>query len=141
MLETTINGASDVIVNISGDISLMDANDAVSYVQDLAGEDTNIIFGALYDDTAVDTARITVIATGLNDATAKQGSVSSGAKSMFNIPKSKPQAQVQQEQPKPAYTQGFTMPTLQIPPAQSAPTTSTVPKKDIQIPDFLKNRK
>ena len=110
-------------------------------MQDLAGEDTNIIFGALYDDTAVDTARITVIATGLNDATAKQGSVSSGAKSMFNIPKSNPQAQVQQEQPKPAYTQGFTMPTLQIPPAQSAPTTSTVPKKDIQRPDFLKNRK
>ena len=50
-------------------------------------------------------------------------------------------ALLQQEQPKPAYTQGFTMPTLQIPPAQSAPTTSTVPKKDIQIPDFLKNRK
>ncbi|MGI6006803.1 MAG: cell division protein FtsZ [Ruminococcus sp.] len=139
LLETTINGATDVIVNISGDISLMDANDAVSYVQDLAGEDTNIIFGALYDDTAVDTARITVIATGLNDATAKQASVSSGSKSMFNIPKA--QTETKQEQPKQTFTQGFTMPTLQIPSPQSAPTTSTVPKKDIQIPDFLKNRK
>ncbi|MBD4336709.1 cell division protein FtsZ, partial [Xanthomonas citri pv. citri] len=38
LLETTINGASHVIINISGDISLMDANDAASYVQDLAGE-------------------------------------------------------------------------------------------------------
>ena len=74
-LETTINGASHVIINISGDISLMDANDAASYVQDLAGEDANIIFGAMYDDTAVDTARITVIATGLDDATAKMASV------------------------------------------------------------------
>ena len=46
LLETTINGASHVIINISGDISLMDANDAASYVQDLAGEDANIIFGA-----------------------------------------------------------------------------------------------
>ena len=36
LLETTINGASHVIINISGDISLMDANDAASYVQDLA---------------------------------------------------------------------------------------------------------
>ena len=38
LLETTINGASHVIINISGDISLMDANDAASYVQDLAGD-------------------------------------------------------------------------------------------------------
>ena len=51
LLETTINGASHVIINISGDISLMDANDAASYVQDLAGEDANIIFGAKYDET------------------------------------------------------------------------------------------
>ena len=36
LLETTINGASHVIINISGDISLMDANDAASYVQDLS---------------------------------------------------------------------------------------------------------
>ena len=33
LLETTIEGASHVIINISGDISLMDANDAASYVQ------------------------------------------------------------------------------------------------------------
>ena len=54
----------------------MDANDAASYVQNLAGEDANIIFGAMYDDSVTDTAKITVIATGLNDATAKQASVS-----------------------------------------------------------------
>ena len=44
LLETTINGASHVIINISGDISLMDANDAASYVQELAGDDVNIYF-------------------------------------------------------------------------------------------------
>ena len=54
LLETTIQGASHVIINISGDISLMDANDAASYVQNLAGEDANIIFGAMYDDTVAD---------------------------------------------------------------------------------------
>ena len=67
LLETTINGASHVIINISGDISLMDANDAASYVQDLAGEDANIIFGAKYDETMTDEATITVIATGLEN--------------------------------------------------------------------------
>ena len=43
----------------------MDANDAASYVQDLAGDEANIIFGAKYDETMTDTAKITVIATGL----------------------------------------------------------------------------
>jgi cell division protein FtsZ len=65
LLETTIDGATHVIINISGDISLMDANDVASYVQDLAGESANIIFGAKYDETMTDEATITVIATGL----------------------------------------------------------------------------
>ena len=45
----------------------MDANDAASYVQELTGEDANIIFGAMYDDSVADYARITVIAIGLSD--------------------------------------------------------------------------
>lgn len=67
LLETKIDGASHVIVNISGDISLMDANDAVNFVQDMTGEDTNIIFGAMYDDSHADTCSVTVIATGLDE--------------------------------------------------------------------------
>ena len=66
LLETTIAGASHVIINVSGDITLMDASDAAEYVQDLAGEDANIIFGAMYDDSRADEATITVIATGLH---------------------------------------------------------------------------
>ena len=67
LLETTIEGASDIIINISGDIGLIEANDAAIYVEELAGADANIIFGAMYDETQSDTCRITVIATGLND--------------------------------------------------------------------------
>jgi len=37
LIETTLSGATDVILNISGDISIFDANDAASYVQELAG--------------------------------------------------------------------------------------------------------
>lgn len=65
LLETRIDGASHVIINISGDVSLMDANDAASHVQDLAGDNVNIIFGAKYDETMTDEVQITVIATGL----------------------------------------------------------------------------
>ena len=81
LLETTIEGASHVIINISGDISLIEANEAASYVQELAGDDANIIFGAMYDENAQDEATITVIATGL-DASAKTTPVSSAMNSL-----------------------------------------------------------
>jgi cell division protein FtsZ len=71
LLETTIQGATHVIINISGDISLIEANEAATLVQELAGDSANIIFGAMFDDTNQDTATITVIATGL-DARAKE---------------------------------------------------------------------
>ena len=141
LLETTIEGASHVIVNVSGDISLMDANDAASYVQNLTGEDTNIIFGALYDDKEADYVRITVIATGLDDETARKASVSRDKKSGKSERGAKAQAprqaQPQQEQPQSSYQiPAFRQPTFQQPQFKS-----TVQQKDIQIPDFLKNRR
>ncbi len=66
LLETTIQGASHVIINISGDISLIEANEAATLVQELAGDSANIIFGAMFDDVNADTCTITVIATGLD---------------------------------------------------------------------------
>ena len=68
LLETTITGATDVLINVSGDITLMDANDAAQYVRDMVGDDVNIIFGALYDDAQPDYCSVTVIATGIDDA-------------------------------------------------------------------------
>ncbi len=67
LLETKINGASNVIINISGDITLTDASDASEYVRQLAGNDVNIIFGAMYDENKTDSCTITVIATGIDD--------------------------------------------------------------------------
>ena len=74
LLETTISGATHVIINVSGDITLSDAADAADYVQNLAGDDVNIIFGAMYDETKTDSCMITVIATGLEDAGTKAAS-------------------------------------------------------------------
>ncbi len=65
LLDTSIEGASDVIINVSGDISLIEANEAASFVEELAGENANIIFGAIYDEKAQDECTITVIATGI----------------------------------------------------------------------------
>ena len=147
LLETTIEGASHVIINISGDISLMDANDAASYVQNLAGEDANIIFGAMYDDSVTDTAKITVIATGLNDATAKQASVSrkepaDARKSAFSSSSFSAQAAAPVHTAPKASAPVQPQPQVQVQPQVQAQQTMTsnVPKKDIQIPDFLRNR-
>ena len=68
LLETTISGATHVIINVSGDITLADASDAAGFVQELAGDDVNIIFGAMYDASKADCCSITVIATGLESA-------------------------------------------------------------------------
>ncbi|MCR5657506.1 MAG: cell division protein FtsZ, partial [Butyrivibrio sp.] len=65
--ETKVNGATDVIINISGDITLTDASDASEYVRQLAGDDVNVIFGAMYDESKTDTCTVTVIATGIDD--------------------------------------------------------------------------
>ena len=139
LLETTIEGASHVIINVSGDISLMDANDAATYVQNMTGEDTNIIFGALYDDKEADYVRITVIATGLDDETTRKASVTRDK----NAAKSGKTARTQQEQPQVQAQPSYQMPTFKRPTFQQPQTTftSSVPKKDIQIPDFLKNRR
>jgi cell division protein FtsZ len=67
LLETKINGATNVLINISGDISLTDAQEASDYVRSLAGDDVNVIFGSTYDENKTDTCTITVIATGIED--------------------------------------------------------------------------
>lgn len=66
LLETSIDGATHVIINVSGEVSLIEANEAATYVQELAGEDATIIFGAMYDESSSDSVMITVIATGLD---------------------------------------------------------------------------
>ena len=138
LLETTIEGASHVIINISGDISLMDANDAASYVQELAGDDANIIFGAMYDDTYTDEASITVIATGLDSSTATQPAVNSRKVSQDSR-NEQPQSSLFQRtigSATPAGRQAGTAPSngkLRTP-------SSNVQERDIQIPDFLRRR-
>ena len=136
LLETTIKGATHVIINISGDISLMDANDAASYIQELTGEEANIIFGAMYDDSVADYARITVIATGLNDNVQTSPFGARNAGSPFSAKRSTMSSQPSMNTSMPS----FSLPTMNTSPYGVKTPSSTVQKKDIQIPDFLKNR-
>jgi len=66
LLETSIVGATGVLLNITGgpDLGLLEINEAAEIVQEAADPDANIIFGAVIDESIKDELRITVIATG-----------------------------------------------------------------------------
>jgi cell division protein FtsZ len=69
LMETSINGAHGVLINITGseDMGLEDVEAAANLVQEAAHPDANIIFGATFDDTLQDEIRVTVIATGFEE--------------------------------------------------------------------------
>lgn len=69
LLETSINGATGVLINITGsnELGLDDVETAANIVMEAANPDANIIFGAAFDDTFEDEMRVTVIATGFDD--------------------------------------------------------------------------
>ena len=66
LLETSINGATGVLVNVTGstELTLDDVETAAGIVQENANPEANIIFGATYSDEFEDEMRVTVIATG-----------------------------------------------------------------------------
>lgn len=66
LLETTIEGAKSVILNVTGgkDLMLSEVNEAAVLVQGIIDSGANIIFGATIDDNMCDEVKITVIATG-----------------------------------------------------------------------------
>ena len=124
-------------------------NEAAGYVQELAGDDANIIFGAMYDENAEDEVTITVIATGL-DAHGANTPVERAMKDFTNYKTKVPaqQAPVQR-----------TAPSVKTPSEAAATTETSAPKYNIptgnapvyrpaqrgetqiNIPDFLKNRR
>ncbi len=69
LLETSINGARGVLINVTGsmDIGLEEVETAANLVQEAAHPDANIIFGAAFDETLEDELRVTVIATGFDE--------------------------------------------------------------------------
>ena len=158
LLETTIAGATDIIINVSGDISMFDASDAVDYVREITGDDVNIIFGAMYDSNQADYCRITVIATGIEETPASRFGTSfarkpitpsvgqTGMKTTVSATGANttrpynsalqqpvhPGAASNAELKKPAGINGI----------QPAPTVlrSKVQERDLKIPDFLQKK-
>ncbi|MBQ8031930.1 MAG: cell division protein FtsZ [Butyrivibrio sp.] len=165
LLETKVNGATDVIINISGDITLTDASDASEYVRQLAGDDVNVIFGAMYDESKTDTCTVTVIATGIEatgtgNAAVAQAKAQAAAKPVAPAPAPVAQTVATPVTPVQPVVTPVTpiQPTISTigTPAAEAPATSsatrpltlnrpseiksTVEPKSLKIPDFLQRK-
>lgn len=74
LLETSIEGAKGVLLNITGssNLGLFEINEAAAIVTEAADPDANIIFGAVIDEEMGDEIRVTVIATGFNQRKAQR---------------------------------------------------------------------
>ncbi|MCI9126465.1 MAG: cell division protein FtsZ [Eubacterium sp.] len=128
LLETNIDGAKNVIINITGDVSLFEANEAASYVQELAGDEANIIFGVRYDDSYPDECSITVMATGIGDTDAPKAAPfgMGGVKKSFTYNATSSASASRADMGRDTH-------------AVSQPQ-SNVEEKPLNIPDFLRNR-
>ncbi len=86
LLETSIEGASGVLINVTGgkDLGLLEINEAAELVQKSVDPEANIIFGAVIDENLGDEIVITVIATGFNKWGAENSKAQDLIESMRN---------------------------------------------------------
>jgi cell division protein FtsZ len=131
LLETTVSGATDIIVNFSGDVGIQEVYDAISYLTEVAGDGANIIFGNVESDIQDEQISITIIATGIRDKKAAPVQ----------------QTPVQETKPEPSYggqpVGGSTEPVQDSTEGRQTQRFNNATYDDdvIVIPDFLKNRR
>ena len=114
LLETSIEGASSLLINISGNNpTLMETQEAVDYINDATGGEPDVIFGVIDDPGAKDDIRVTVIATGFARRPDEEPEYSRPV-----APKTPQRGNVEKQAPRRA-TGGY---------------------EDVHIPDFLRNR-
>lgn len=127
LLETSINGATDVIINFTGgaDLGALEVYDAADVVREAVDPDANIIVGAVIDETLNEEIRITVIATGFeneNNAIAMN--------SMVEEPKKQPVQEAIKKEPEVAVD-------IKEPETNS----NSFEADDLDIPVFLRRQK
>lgn len=121
LLETSIDGAKGVLLNVTGgsELTLHEVTAAAKIISDAVDPDANIIFGAVIDERMQGEVRITVIATGFSE---KEAAISPAS----------PKA----SEPKPPVKGRSTPPTVDLP-----PTMGRGSETGLDIPEFLRRRR
>jgi cell division protein FtsZ len=145
-----IDGARGILINITGSSSLKlaEVQEACSIIQGAAHEDANIIFGAVLDDKAKDTVKITVIATGFKDSDIRRRQQESRAG--FAVPRHDDfsEAECDPEPPTPPIVMEQATTAHTVAPAADAVSVESMrsamianfEKEDLDVPAFLRKR-
>lgn len=127
LLETSIDGATDVIINFTGgaDLGALEVYDAADVVREAVDPDANIIVGAVIDESLSEEIRITVIATGFESENSRLG--------LSNIIEESKKSQVQEVVKK--------EPEVAIDAKEPEITSNNYESDDLDIPVFLRRQK
>ncbi|GGF11688.1 cell division protein FtsZ [Halobacillus andaensis] len=131
LLETSIDGAHGVLMNISGgtNLSLYEVQEAADIVTSAADQEVNVIFGSVINENLKDEIVVTVIATGFDEAQLAQGK-QKPRQNPVNPMKQNHVERPREEQPQP---------TTREQPAQPKPNAGNE-EDTLDIPTFLRNR-
>lgn len=131
--DTDISGALGVLINITGgeNLALCDVEEASSIIYQEAGEDANIIFGAVIDPTMGDEISVTVIATGFNK---NPLSTPAAEEKDYAFYRTNPE-----ELEKPAVQRQAEDGSTKVKPV-SVPPEIAIPTDDIEVPAFLRKQ-
>ncbi|ECK4199153.1 cell division protein FtsZ [Listeria monocytogenes] len=139
LLETSVDGAKGVLMNITGgsNLSLYEVQEAAEIVSSASDEDVNMIFGSVINDELKDELIVTVIATGFDEEKQAQQQAQANRHPNQSIQVNRPNYAVQDEQ--------------QNDYAQNAPQQANAPvheqqaepqqnSSDVDVPAFIRNR-
>lgn len=139
LLETSVDGAKGVLMNITGgsNLSLYEVQEAAEIVSSASDEDVNMIFGSVINDELKDELIVTVIATGFDEEKQAQQQAQAKRRPNQSIQVNRPNYAVQDEQ--------------QNDYAQNAPQQANAPvheqqaepqqnSSDVDVPAFIRNR-
>ncbi|EAC5364435.1 cell division protein FtsZ [Listeria monocytogenes] len=139
LLETSVDGAKGVLMNITGgsNLSLYEVQEAAEIVSSASDEDVNMIFGSVINDELKDELIVTVIATGFDEEKQAQQQAQANRRPNQSIQVNRPNYAVQDEQ--------------QNDYAQIAPQQANAPvheqqaepqqnSSDVDVPAFIRNR-
>ncbi|WP_059170058.1 cell division protein FtsZ [Bacillus sp. FJAT-27445] len=126
LLETSIDGAQGVLMNITGgtNLSLYEVQEAADIVASASDQEVNMIFGSVINENLKDEILVTVIATGFNEETLQQ----------------RPSARQSFGQPKPSIGTVKREPKREEPAPEPQRQSSVSQEDTLDIPTFLRNR-
>jgi cell division protein FtsZ len=134
LLETSIEGARGILLNISGgkDMSLFEVNEVAEIINAACDPEANIIFGAVVDERLADSLLVTVVATGF-DVSAEETMVHD-----FDKPSRTDRVEPQDAEQKPAPRQSDRTETARQPARQDEEEPGKGRDDDLEIPSFLR---